>query len=85
MHSDKIKLGRFAMHLYFADDSKRSLFIGLILSAYLTTIKLAFNLPLRDRPLLLLAILLIIFGVQLITIGTIGELAIRNYYESQNK
>ncbi len=63
----------------------RSLFIGLILSAYFTTIKLAFNLPLRDRPLLLLAILLIIFGVQLITMGIIGELAIRNYYESQNK
>lgn len=55
------------------------------MSAYLTTIKLAFNLPLRDRPLLLLAILLIIFGVQLITMGIIGELAIRNYYESQNK
>ncbi len=52
---------------------------------HFTTIKLAFNLPLRDRPLLLLAILLIIFGVQLITMGIIGELAIRNYYESQNK
>jgi len=62
-----------------------SLFIGLILSAYLTTIKLAFNQPLRDRPLLLLAILLIIFGVQLITMGLLGELVIRNYYESQNK
>jgi len=62
-----------------------SLFIGMILGAYLTTIKLAFDQPLSDRPLLLFAILLIIFGVQLITMGLLGELVVRNYDDSRQK
>jgi len=40
---------------------------------------------LRDRPALLLAILLIMLGVQLITMGLLGELVVRTYHESQNK
>ncbi len=59
--------------------------LGIILGVYLSVIKLFFNQPLRDRPLLLLSILLIIFGLQFITMGLLGELVIRNYYESQNK
>jgi len=62
-----------------------SLSLGMILGVYLSALKLLFNQPLGDRPLLSLAILLIIFGVQLITMGLLGELVIRNYYESQNK
>jgi len=59
--------------------------LGIILGVYLSMIKLLFGQPLRDRPLLFLTILLIIFGVQLITMGLLGELVVRNYYESQNK
>ena len=59
--------------------------LGIILGVYLSMVKLLFAQPLRDRPLLLLSILLIIFGVQLITMGLLGELVVRNYYESQNK
>ena len=59
--------------------------LGIILGVYLSMIKLLFGQPLRDRPLLFLSILLIIFGVQLITMGLLGELVVRNYYESQNK
>ncbi len=62
-----------------------SLSLGMIFGVYLSALKLLSNQPLGDRPLLLLAILLIIFGVQLITMGLLGELVIRNYYESQNK
>lgn len=62
-----------------------SLSLGVIMGTYLAVLKIVFGQPLRDRPLLLLGILLIIFGVQLITMGLLGELVVRNYYESQNK
>jgi glycosyltransferase involved in cell wall biosynthesis len=59
--------------------------LGVIIGTYLSILKIFFGHPLRDRPLLLLSILLFIFGVQLITMGLLGELVVRNYYESQNK
>lgn len=62
-----------------------SLLSGLIVGSYLSILKIFFGHPLRDRPLLLLCILLVIFGVQLIAMGLLGELVVRSYYESQNK
>ena len=58
---------------------------GGMISIYLAVIRLFFAQPLRDRPLLLLAILLIVMGVQLITMGLLGELVIRVYHEAQDK
>ena len=40
---------------------------------------------LSNRPLLLLGVLLLILGVQFISIGLIGELIIRVYYKSQSR
>ena len=40
---------------------------------------------LSNRPLLLLGILLIVTGVQLVTIGLVAEIQARTYHESQNK
>ena len=34
---------------------------------------------------LLVAVLLVVIGVQLITMGLLGEMVIRTYHESQNK
>jgi glycosyltransferase involved in cell wall biosynthesis len=62
-----------------------SLLSGFIIAAYLSSLKLFFGYSLAGRPLLLMAVLLIIFGVQLGTMGLLGELVIRSYYESQNK
>jgi hypothetical protein len=36
-------------------------------------------------PLVLAAILLIVCGIQLISVGLIGEMLSRTYYETQNK
>jgi hypothetical protein len=47
--------------------------------------KIFYHEGLRDRPSLLLSVLLIIFGVQLITMGLLGELVVRTYHEAQNK
>ena len=44
-----------------------------------------FGVPLSDRPLLFLAVLLIFIGIQFITLGLIAELQARTYHESQNK
>jgi glycosyltransferase involved in cell wall biosynthesis len=62
-----------------------SLLLGFVVGSYLSISKILFGHPLGDRPLLLLSILLVIFGVQLITMGLLGELVVRIYYESQNK
>jgi hypothetical protein len=44
-----------------------------------------YGIALAERPLLLLAILLVMIGVQLVTMGLLGELVVRTYHESQNK
>ena len=62
-----------------------SFFAGFVIGAYLTIGKLFYGLSLADRPLLLLAVLLIFFGVQFITMGLLGELITRTYYEVQGK
>jgi hypothetical protein len=38
-----------------------------------------------SRPLFLLAILMILIGIQFIAIGLLGVMQIRTYYETQNK
>ena len=58
---------------------------GMVISIYLTILRLFFGEALSDRPILLLAILLIMLGVQLILMGLLGELIVRTYHESQDK
>ncbi len=58
---------------------------GMALGGYLTVLRLFFDTPLADRPLLLLAVLMVVLGVQLITMGLLGELVVRTYYEAQQK
>lgn len=62
-----------------------SLALGVVIGAYLTSMKLIYREDLVDRPLLLLAILLVMVGVQFITMGLLGEMISRTYHESQNK
>jgi glycosyltransferase involved in cell wall biosynthesis len=48
--------------------------VGVVVELYLTVDKLVFGNPIGQRPLLLLGALLIIVGVQLLSLGLIGEL-----------
>ena len=59
--------------------------LGAILGFYLSVVKLALGQDIGSRPLLLLAILLMVLGVQMITMGLLGELVVRTYHESQCK
>ena len=52
---------------------------------YLAFVKIFLNENIGGRPLLLLAVLLLVIGVQLITMGLLGEMVIRTYHESQKK
>jgi glycosyltransferase involved in cell wall biosynthesis len=62
-----------------------SFVVGIGLGGYLSFVKFALGQDIGGRPLLLLAILLMVLGVQLISIGLLGELVVRTYYEALNK
>lgn len=59
--------------------------LGAIISGWLAYERLIGAASLSNRPLLLLGILLIVTGVQFVTIGLVAELQSRTYHESQNK
>ncbi|MFI7674804.1 glycosyltransferase family 2 protein [Actinophytocola sp. NPDC049390] len=69
------KYGRRPAHL-FGGIGLLSAFLGFVTLAYLTIVKLFGGQAIGDRPLLLLGILLIILGVQLISIGLIAEIVL---------
>ena len=58
---------------------------GFMLALWLSFQKLALDMPLSNRPALLLAVLLILVGVQLISMGLLAEMISRTYHESQGK
>ncbi len=58
---------------------------GFVISLVLTIQRQLFGIPLANRPLLLLGILLIFIGIQFVTIGLLAELVVRTYHESQKK
>lgn len=59
--------------------------VGFIIALIMTIQRQFFDVPMADRPLLLLAILLIFIGVQFVSIGLIAELQARTYHETQRK
>jgi glycosyltransferase involved in cell wall biosynthesis len=58
---------------------------GLGLIAELGFERIVLGVPLAGRPIVLLAILLVVVGVQLVSIGLLGEMLVRTYHESQSK
>jgi glycosyltransferase involved in cell wall biosynthesis len=52
---------------------------------YLTFVKLFFHANIGNRPLLILAVLLLLTGVQLFCFGLLAELLMRTYHESQGR
>lgn len=62
-----------------------SMLSGGAIAIYLTLVKLAFHQDIGDRPLLILAVLLLVTGVQLFCFGLLAELLMRTYHESQGR
>jgi len=59
--------------------------IGFLIALVMTFQRQFLGVPLSDRPLLFLAVLLIFIGIQFISLGLIAELQARTYHESQSK
>ncbi|MFB0565083.1 MAG: glycosyltransferase family 2 protein [Candidatus Aminicenantaceae bacterium] len=59
--------------------------VGLVLGLYLSYQRLIVKVGIAGRPLLFLAILLMIIGIQFITIGLLAEIMARAYHESAEK
>jgi len=59
--------------------------VGLLLALYLLAQKLLTNADIGNRPLLLVAVLAIVAGVQLFCFGLLAELQMRTYHESQGR
>lgn len=62
-----------------------SMFLGFVLGLYLTILKIGFGQSIGDRPLLILAVVLLLAGVQLFSFGLLAELLMRTYHESQKR
>lgn len=58
---------------------------GTIVDGYLAGLKLLTGQDIGGRPLLILGTLMIIAGIQLLSIGLLSEVMARTYYESQGK
>ncbi len=59
--------------------------VGFLIGLYLSYQRLILKVGISGRPLLLLAILLIVIGIQFITLGLLAEIMVRAYHESVDK
>ncbi|NOR15407.1 MAG: glycosyltransferase, partial [Candidatus Aminicenantes bacterium] len=59
--------------------------LGGAIGLYLSYQRLVLQISLANRPLLLLAILLLVIGFQFITLGLLAEIMVRSYHESLDK
>jgi len=71
------------MHL-FGNIGVIAFIIGVLINAYFGVLK-SMGQDIWGRPLLILGFLLVISGIQFITIGIVIEIQMRTYYESQQK
>lgn len=62
-----------------------SMTMGTLLGFYLTFLKLGLGQVIGNRPLLILAVVLLVTGVQLFSFGLLAELLMRTYHESQGR
>ena len=59
--------------------------LGIATGVYLTIVKFVFQQDIGSRPLLILAVLLVLTGIQLFCFGLVTELLMRTYHESQRR
>jgi glycosyltransferase involved in cell wall biosynthesis len=59
--------------------------VGAVVLAYLAFVRLTGQQAIANRPMLFFGGLLLITGVQLVTLGLLAEVQARTYHESQNK
>ncbi len=60
------------------------MFLGVLINLYLLIIKLMGN-DIGGRPLLIVGMIFLLGGVQLLTVGIVAEVSIRNYFEGTGR
>jgi glycosyltransferase involved in cell wall biosynthesis len=60
-------------------------FLGFLISLWLSYQRLVLKMSVANRPLLLLGVLLIVIGIQFVTLGLLAEIMVRAYHESSGK
>lgn len=70
---------------FFGNIGLTCLSLGGLINAYLLVVKFILGEEIGDRPLLMAGILLLIVGIQFLTMGILADLLMRTYYESQAK
>ena len=71
------------MH-FFGGIGFTSLGLGILINLYLLFLKISGH-DIWGKPLLILGLILLLGGIQFITIGIIADINMRTYYETQNK
>ena len=59
--------------------------LGALILIYLISLKLLYGFDIGDRPLLIAGTLLVVVGIQLVSLGVIGEILSRTYYASSRE
>ena len=69
----------------FGTSGLAALFFGGLLTAYMVFLKIVFGQSIGDRPLFIGGLVLVLFGIQLVMTGLLGELMMRIYFESSGR
>ena len=59
--------------------------LGVAIGLYLTALKVIFDEPLSNRPILLLATLLIVIGTQFVIFGLLADVMTKIYYNNNER
>ncbi len=59
--------------------------IGFVIALWLSYQRLILKVSSANRPILLLAVLLMVIGIQFVTLGLLAEIMVRTYHESTGK
>jgi glycosyltransferase involved in cell wall biosynthesis len=70
---------------FFGGIGLASSFLGTLLLLVVIYMKIFSNVDMTGNPLLILSVLFFLVSIQLISLGFLGEINIRTYYETQNK
>lgn len=72
------------IHL-FGSVGMASTFTGFAILAIVTAQRFFLSMPMGNRPVVILGVMLMIIGLQFFVFGLLGEVLARTYYESQDK
>lgn len=59
--------------------------VGFVICAYLAFLRIVYESPLADRPLLTMGVLMLLAGIQLVSLGLVADLLTRTYHEAQRR